>query len=117
MKNLLGQAENRVYISCTRNYLLLFVRELEDLVSARKKVVIITDRPVHLANVKVYMGEDRGMQVGLITDSKYVLTGEYGEGSLNTCLYSGQKNFVELYKRALGNEIKLLALREENKES
>ncbi|MCB6200285.1 TrmB family transcriptional regulator [Extibacter muris] len=117
MKNLLGQAENRVYISCTRNYLLLFVRELEDLVSARKKVVIITDRPVHLANVKVYMGEDRGMQIGLITDSKYVLTGEYGEGSLNTCLYSGQKNFVELYKRALGNEIKLLALREENKES
>lgn len=115
MKNLLGQAENRIYISCTRNYLLLFVRELEDLIAARRKVVIITDRPVHLSNAKIYLGEDRGMQVGLITDSRYVLTGEYGEGSLNTCLYSGQKNFVELYKRALANEIKLLALREEKK--
>lgn len=117
MKNLLAQAENRIYISCTRNYLLLFVEEIETLIAARKKVVIITDRPVHLANAKVYLGEDRGMQVGVITDSKYVLTGEYGEGSINTCLYSGQKNFVELYKRALANEIKLLALREENKES
>ena len=26
---------------------------------------------------------------------------------MNTCLYSGQKNFVTLYKRALANEIKL----------
>ena len=54
------------------------------------------------------MGNNRGMQIGVITDSRYVLTGEYGEGSINTCLYSGQKNFVELYKSALSNEIKLL---------
>ncbi len=58
------------------------------------------------------MGNNRGMQIGVITDSRYVLTGEYGEGSINTCLYSGQKNFVELYKSALSNEIKLLAIRE-----
>ena len=51
----------------------------------------------------------------LITDSKYVLTGEFGEGSIDTCLYSGQKNFVELYKRALSNEIKLLAIQEEKR--
>ena len=51
------------------------------------------------------MGNNRGMQIGVITDSRYVLTGEYGEGSINTCLYSGQKNFVELYKSALSNEI------------
>ena len=57
-----------------------------------------------------------GLQVGVIADSKYVLTGEYGEGSMNTCLYSGQKNFVELYKTALANEIKLLSIREENRD-
>ncbi len=28
----------------------------------------------------------------------------------------GQKNFVELYKTALANEIKLLSIREENKD-
>lgn len=117
MRNLLGQVENRVYISCTRNYLLLLVRELEDLVKARKKVVIITDQPATFGNARVYVGESRGMQIGLIADSRYVLTGEYGEGSMNTCLYSGQKNFVELYKNALSNEIQLLAMREENQKS
>ena len=114
IRNLLAKAEERVYISCTRNYLLLFVDELESLIRAKKKVVIVTDQPVNFRNARVYMGNNRGMQIGVITDSRYVLTGEYGEGSINTCLYSGQKNFVELYKSALSNEIKLLAIREEN---
>lgn len=116
MKNLLLKAEERVYISCTRNYLLLFVDEIERLLDSRKKVVIITDQPVNYGNAKVYVGAARKMQVGIIADSKYVLTGEYGEGSMNTCLYSGQKNFVELYKRSLANEIKLLAIREEKRQ-
>ena len=100
IKNLLSQVDQRVYISCTRNYLLLLIRELDALMD----------------NAKVYFGENRGMQIGIIADSKYVLTGEYGEGSMNTCLYSGQKNFVELYKTALANEIKLLSIREENRD-
>ena len=113
---LLSQVDQRVYISCTRNYLLLLIRELDTLMEERKKVVIITDQPATFHNAKVYFGENRGMQIGIIADSKYVLTGEYGEGSMNTCLYSGQKNFVELYKTALANEIKLLSIREENKD-
>ena len=116
IRNILAQVDKRVYISCTRNYLLLIVRELKELMKAKKKVVIITDQPATFHNAKVYLGESRGMQVGVIADSKYVLTGEYGEGSMNTCLYSGQKNFVELYKTALANEIKLLSIREENRD-
>ena len=114
IRNLLSQVDKRVYVSCTRNYLLLLVRELQDLAEAKKKVVIITDHPAGFDNAKVYVGENRGMQIGIIADSRYVITGEYGEGSMNTCLYSGQKNFVELYKTALSNEIKLLSMREEN---
>lgn len=113
LRNLLSRAEERVYISCTRNYLLLLVNEIEQLISEHKKVVIVTDQAVQFGNAKVYIGEPRGMEIGIITDSKYVITGEYGEGSMNTCLYSGQKNFVELYKRMLSNEIKLLAIKEE----
>ena len=45
MRNLLDKVEQRVYISCTRNYLLLLVRELEELKRAGKKVVIVTDQP------------------------------------------------------------------------
>lgn len=114
IKNILNKVEERVYISCTRNYLLLLVREMEELRRANKKLVIITDHPVSFDGAKVYVGGPRGMQIGIIADSKYVLTGEYGEGSMNTCLYSGQKNFVELYKRALSNEIKLVSLQEDD---
>ena len=114
IRNILAQVDKRVYISCTRNYLLLIVRELQELMKAKKKVVIITDQPVTFENARVYVGESRGTQIGVIADSRYVLTGEYGEGSMNTCLYSGKKNFVELYKTALSNEIKLLSIREEN---
>ncbi len=113
-RNLLERAEEKVYISCTRNYLLLLVKEIEHLISKRKKVVIVTDQVVRFEHAKVYIGEPRGMEIGVIVDAKYVMTGEYGEGSMNTCLYSGQKNFVELYKRMLSNEIKLLAIREES---
>lgn len=112
MKNLLITAEDRVYISCTRNYLLLLVEELDQLIATRKKLVIVTDQPVSLKNARVYVGEPRGREIGIITDSRYALIGEYGEGSMNTCLYSGQKNFVTLYKRALANEIKLTAIQE-----
>ena len=114
MRNILKKVEERVYISLTRNYLLLLVGELQTLIAAKKQVVIITDQPTAFSRAKVYVGEDRGMRIGVIADSRYVLTGEYEEGSMNTCLYSGQKNFVELYRTALSNEIKLLSMREEN---
>ncbi|MCI8319821.1 MAG: TrmB family transcriptional regulator [Dorea sp.] len=112
-RNLLSRVEYRVYITCTRNYLLLFLNEIELLIKAGKRVVIITDQAVRYINAKIYIGGPRDTEIGIITDSKYVMTGEYGEGSLNTCLYSGQKNFVQLYKRMLANEIELLAIQEE----
>lgn len=116
MRNLLNRTKDRVILSCTRNYLLLMVEELEQLIKMRKKVVIITDQPVSVDGAKVYLGNARGTTVGLIVDSRYVIAGEYGEGSANNCLYSGQKNFVNLYKTALSNEMKLLAMPKENKQ-
>lgn len=113
VRNILSRVEERVYISCTRNFLLLILDEMELLIKAQRKVVIITDQAVHFDRVKLYIGEPRETKIGIIADSKYVITGEYGEGSMNTCLYSGQENFVELYKRMLANEIELLAIKEE----
>lgn len=114
VKTLLKNAEERVYISCTSSCLKAFEQELSELLKMRKKVVIITDDKVAFDQAMIYISESKGRQIGVITDSKYVLTGEYGDGSLNTCLYSGQKNFVELFKTALANEIKLITLRGEN---
>lgn len=108
MKNLILYAEERVYISCTHTYLELVETELRKLLAQQKKVVVITDKAIDYEGAKGYISENRGTQIGIITDSRYVLTGEFGDGSGNTCLYSGQKNFVELFKGALANEIKLI---------
>jgi len=108
MRNLLQQVEERVYVSSSKNNLSDVEPELKNLIEAGKKVVIITDEQVFMDMAKVYVGGCRQSQIGIIADSKYVLTGEYGPEGNNTCLYSGQQNFVELYKNALANEIRLI---------
>ena len=91
--------------------------ELQKLVRAGRKLVLITDRPYQLEGALVYVTEDKGDQIGLITDSRYVLSGEFGQGSMNNCLYSGQRNFVMLFKTALANEIELIKIRKGEKEN
>ena len=115
IRHVIEDAEERVYISCSRSTLSIFSKELQGLSSSGKKVVVITDEPAALKGAKVYLTGEKDCQIGVISDSSYVMTGEFGEGSLNTCLYSGQKNFVELYKRALSNEIKLIQYEEGEK--
>ena len=68
-----------------------------------------------LPGAVVYVSGPKEKQIGLITDSKYVLSGEYGQGSMNTCLYSGQRNFVTVFKNALANEIELIKIRKGEK--
>ena len=110
IRNLLVNARERVYISCPVRLLDGFEEEMKRLADAGKKVVIITDGAYFLEGAKVYVTGDKGRQIGLIVDSKYVLSGEYGAGSMNTCLYSGQNNFVLVFKTALANEIKLIEI-------
>ena len=89
IKNLLSQVDQRVYISCTRNYLLLLIRELDTLMEERKKVVIITDQPATFHNAKVYFGENQLSHLGeeLSRYGKRVLL-TYGGGSIKkTGLY------------------------------
>lgn len=108
---LLEQAEERVYLSCSSDCVGQFAGELEMLSRQGKKVVLITDKAVDMEGILVYTTEDKGKQVGLIADSGCVLSGEYGPGSMNTCLYSGRKNFVTLFKNALANEIELIRIK------
>lgn len=113
--NLLNAAEERVYFSSSSEHLLQYAKELQRLLKDKKKVVLITDHETDcFPGALIYVSRDKGSQIGIITDSKYVLTGEYGEGSMNTCLYSGQRNFVSLFKTALANEIKLIQKEKEH---
>ena len=77
-----------------------------------KKVVIITEKLPNMTGCSVYISDCiMDNQIRLIVDSKYVLTGDFGESKEDTCLYSGQKNFVSLFKDAMRNEIELINLR------
>ena len=113
--NLLEGTQERVYMSCALEYLHEFQSELERLRRQDKKVVLLTDGEFVLEGAQIYRAEPKGRQIGIITDSCHVLTGEYGKGSMNTCLYSGKKNFVILYKNALANEIRLINISKEKK--
>ena len=117
--NMLGNVEQRVYISISKEKLALFQTTLLQLIAQKKKVVIITDSSPGLEDCNIYLS-DRLLenQIRLIVDSKYVLTGDFGEQKDDTCLYSGQKNFVNLFKEAMRNEIELIKLRSgENNEN
>lgn len=113
--NLLDKAEERVYLSASAVCLEQFRDKLSVMAEKGRKIVLITDQPFDMAGATVYETEERGSQIGLITDSRYVLSGEFGQGSMNTCLYSGQKNFVRVFKNALANEIELIKIRKGDK--
>lgn len=113
--NLLSSVEERVYLSCSGVCLEQLKDQLKELTQKGKKVVLVTDHPFDLPNAIIYVTREKGNQIGLITDSKYVLSGEYGQDSMNTCVYSGQRNFVTLFKTALANEIELIKIREGEK--
>lgn len=112
ISNMLESTEKRVYISIENDKLLWFRESLYKLISEEKKVVIITDKHPELENACVYISNKLIKdQIRLIVDSRYVLTGDFGQQTNDTCLYSGQKNFVSLFKEAMRNEIELIELR------
>lgn len=107
---LLKKTEERVYVSGGKSFLEVLLPELTDLSEKGKKVVIITDWKEYEGPGTVYRAEDKKGQAGMIVDSSFVLSGEYGGQSGNTCLYTGQRNFVEIFKEAMANEIKVIEL-------
>ncbi len=103
-------ADKRLYVSAPEEIIEMISRELQAVSKKEIKVVIVTNKAPDMEGVTVYLIEKKEKQIRLITDSKYVLTGEFTGSNLDTCLYSGQKNFVSVFKEALSNEIKLIAL-------
>lgn len=111
--NMLAQTQHRIYLSMSGEKLGQFLPRIEELAKKDIKVVILTDEDITLEGVISYRTEKKGNQIGLITDSSYVLTGELGYKRDSVCLYSGQKNFVRVFKDSLSNEIKLIELLKE----
>ncbi len=116
IKNMIAQSKQRIYLSMTESCARMFQKEITEAIAEGKKVVILTDGPLEISGAISYRTEDKGRQIGVITDSTNVLTGEIGKGEESTCLYSGQQNFVQVFKDSLRNEIKLIQLMKGDKE-
>jgi hypothetical protein len=109
---MLEQTSLRVYMSVSDSIAGIFEDELKRLVTRGIKVVIITGKPYSLDGAVVYHASKPGRQIRLITDSRKVLTGDLENGKESTCLYSGKRNLVDVFKESLKNEIKLIEINE-----
>ena len=107
---MLNAAKERVYLSMSKENLQRFEDDIEELCLRKIKVVILTDIVLEKQGVISYLVENKGTQLGVITDSKYVVTGELGLGANSNCLYSRQSNLARVFKDSLKNEIRLIEI-------
>lgn len=114
MINMIQSATQRIYLSAALPLIGELSFELYPVIAGRLKLVLITDDQIRDEKLKrgciCYVGTPRGSNVRLIIDSAYALTGELTGSREDTCLYTGQENFIKVFKEALRNEIKLIEL-------
>lgn len=112
--NMVHDAEKRIYISACHETIERLKLELNNAVKRGIKLVILSDQRVRetelIGEITYYQCENRGNNIRLIIDSAYALTGEITGSREDTCLYTGQKNFINVFKDTLRNEIKLTQL-------
>lgn len=113
MKNIISQARERIYLSVAPRELELVIDELTEAVGKGLKVVIITTPPFKLDGAIIHYTDKQPGQIRLISDSTNVLTGDISDEAGPSCLYSRNKNLIDLIKNSLTNEIKLIALQSE----
>lgn len=107
IREMLLATELRLYIMAPAAIISEFDAELQELITAGKKVVILSDN-YKLKGAKIYETKPEEGQIRFITDSAYVLTGELTGSTHDSALYSGQQNLVSVMKEALKNKIILL---------
>ncbi|MBD5545843.1 MAG: TrmB family transcriptional regulator [Lachnospiraceae bacterium] len=114
MISMIKEAEKRIYLSASINVIEKLQDELFQVVQNGIKLVLITDgglkNPENLRGSIWYNGSARENNIRLIADSEYALTGELTGRKEDTCLYTGQKNFITVFKESLRNEIELIQL-------
>lgn len=117
--NMVKEAEKRIYFSAALSLIEELEEEFLTALARKRKLVFITDGIIGNETLKqestCYIGSPRGNDIRLIIDSKYALTGEMAGKKDDTCLYTGQENFIRVFKDALRNEMTLIELTEKEK--
>lgn len=102
LKNILTQAELRLYISCDDSVLDRISTEIQAAVDRGLKVVVLSGKPLEGINHTHYFNKGT-KSFKVIADTKEVLA-----GTLNQCLYSKNTTLVQLIREAFVNEITLI---------
>lgn len=114
---MIGEAKLRIYFSASYKMVEELQEEFLRALDKKIKLVLITDKLPENERLQkesiCYLGERKESSIRLIIDSEYALTGELTGNKEDTCLYTGQKNFIEVFKDALRNEIRLIELTKE----
>lgn len=114
MIDMIKEAEKRIYFSASLAVIEEFKEEFLKVLDKRIKLVFITDgipeEKAFVNDAVCYAGAPRGNNIRMIIDSEYALTGEVTGKKDDTCLYTGQENFIKVFKEALRNEIRLIEL-------
>lgn len=113
INNMLNEAEYRIYLYVTKDILQRLDRQVRQCIEKNLKVMLITDKTIELPGATIYVHNIVKGHVQLIVDSNTVLVGELEE----SCLYSRQKNFVNVFKQSFANTIKLVELESDMLES
>lgn len=109
MKNIIMEAAERIYFSGSLIELDYVLPELTAAMDRGLKVVLITSPDFKSPGFTLYPAHKQPGQIRLIADSSTVLTGEINRSD-SSCLFSHNKNLVQLIKDSLTNEIKLIEL-------
>lgn len=109
---LITHAAERIYISTSPRELEYIRHELEAARDRGLKVVIISSPEFVMDGVIIYKNEKKPGQIRLIADTEHVVTGELGDEGESTCLYSKNRNLIDLIKDSLTNEIKLIKIQD-----
>ena len=111
---MIKEAEKRIYVSASMKVIERLKNEFCEIISRGIKLVIITDGEMkdleELKGSIWYNGSARENNIRLIIDSEYALAGELTGGKEDTCLYTGQKNFITVFKENLRNEMELIQI-------
>jgi sugar-specific transcriptional regulator TrmB len=123
LRHLILETEERLYLSLDSRLLEAFRAELSSVAASGKRLVVIASRAYleraalaeSLPGAELHGTPAEPTAIRAIADSRFVLSGETPSGPNASCLFSDERNLVELFKSALKNEITLadLAARKE----
>lgn len=107
VKQMIESTQARIYLLASSEIINNFKDELLSLAERNIKIVILSDG-FEIEKAKIYKTEVDKNQIRFISDSTFVLTGQFSGSVEDKCLYSGQENLVSVMKEYLKNKIFLL---------